>query len=397
MVSGESSSNQTIPDSIWYRFVLSPRIGDQPFDPDLWTTLPLLTDKHGRLSEARAILTAFAARVQRDEPKRLGHLARPSETWASGWATPVAARVGLTGLLRRNGIPARIEAEGRWVEAWWGGRWVPCDPLDAASWDRREGEVASATGTPGYLRAIIHDGARVMTEAEPWRHFRLARFTDGRFSPLDAEYPIIAGVLNMDLEPGSWWLMGGVRGTDGSPRGRATPFTLAAGESIFVDLDLGTVADSARWKRLPAILRARAGAGPVLLFAWKPGAEPSIRTATALAGVLSEISAHSVAIVSMPLLPAGSHAPSSGSPGPGEPGPGRSEAGFPPGTPVRPISIAELAPLFELGADTELPLLLLADRNGTVLLRLAGMRPDAADRVREALGRLDASGPARPE
>ena len=148
MVAGDAWPSQAVPDSIWNRFVLSPRIGDQPFDPGLWTTLPLFTDTHGRLLEARAIVAAFAARVRRDEPMRLGHLARPSETWASGWATPAGARIGLTGLLRRNGIPARVEAEGRWVEAWWEGRWVPCDPFDAASWNRREGEVAAATGTP---------------------------------------------------------------------------------------------------------------------------------------------------------------------------------------------------------------------------------------------------------
>jgi hypothetical protein len=417
MVAGEAWPSRVVPDSIWYRFVLSPRIGDQPFDPGLWTTLPLFTDTHGRLFEAQAIVAAFAARVRRDEPLRLGHLARPSETWASGWAAPVGARIGLIGLLRRNGIPARVEAEGRWVEAWREGRWVPCDPFDAASWDRRDGEVAAATGTPGHLRAVIHDGARIMTEAEPWRHFRLARFTDGRFFPLDVEYPVIAGVLSMDLEPGSWWLMGGVRGTDGAPRGRAIPFTLAAGESISVDLDLGTTAPSAHWTHLPATLRARAGDGPVLLFAWKPGAEPSIRTTTALAGVLAETAARGVEIVSMPLALEGSGAlasgmrdlepPEAGPPGSGpsgsgrsslgEPGPGASHPGFLPGVLHRPISVADLAPLFEIGADTELPVLLLADRDGTVLLRLAGMRPDAADRVRHALSRLDASGLARPE
>ena len=397
IVAGHARSNQSVPDSIWYRFVLSPRIGDQPFDPGLWTALPLFTDKRGRPSEARAILVAFATRVQREEPKRLGHLARPSETWASGWATPVAARVGLTGLFRRNGIPARVEAEGRWVEAWWNGRWVPCDPFDAASWDRREGDVAAATGAPGHLRAVIHDGARVMTEAEPWRHFRLARFADGRFSPLDVEYPISAGVLNMDLEPGSWWLMGGVRGTDGAPRGRAVPFTLAAGASISLDLDLGTAAQSARWTCIPAALRARTGTGPVLLFAWKPKAEPSVRTATALAGVLTETSARGVRIVSMPLVPAGFRAPASDLPNPGEHDPPPSVPGFPPGVSNRPVFIADLAPLFEISADTELPVLVLADRAGAVLLRLAGLRPDAADRVRDALNRLDASGLARPE
>jgi hypothetical protein len=61
------------------------------------------------------------------------------------------------------------------------------------------------------------------------------------------------------------------------------------------------------------------------------------------------------------------------------------------------VSVSDLAALLEIGADTELPVLLLADRAGTVLLRLTGMRPDAADRVRGALNRLDASGLARPE
>jgi len=39
----------------------------------------------------------------------------------------------------------------------------------------------------------------------------LARFTDGRFSPYSGEYPLNAGVLEMDLEPGSWWLFGATR------------------------------------------------------------------------------------------------------------------------------------------------------------------------------------------
>jgi hypothetical protein len=392
-----AAAGQAVPDSIWNPFVLSPRIADQPFDAGLWTTLPLLTKSRGRLAEPPAILAAFAARVQRDEPTRLGHVARPSETWASGRATPGAARVGLVGLFRRNGIPARVEAEGRWVEAWWDGRWVPCDPFDAASWDRREGEVAVAAGAPGHLRSVIRDGARVMTEAEPWRHFRLARFADGRFAPLNVDYPVTAGVLSMDLEPGSWWLMGGVRGTDGAPRGRAIPFTMAAGESLSVDLDLGATADSAPWSRLPAALRARTVDGPVLLFAWKPRAEPSIRTATALLGVLAETSARGVGIISMPLTPARLKAPSPAIPGFSERGPGLPGAGLPPGILDFPISGADLAPLFEIHADTELPVLLLADRSGAVVLRLAGLRPDAADRVRDALKLLDASGVARPE
>jgi hypothetical protein len=385
----QAAARPAVPDSIWHRFVLSPRIGDQPFDPNLWTSLPLLRDRRGRLLEAPAILTAFAARVRSEEPKRLGHLARPSETWASGWATPAAARVSLAGLFRRNGIPARVEAEGRWVEAWWGGRWVPCNPFDAASWDRREGEVAIAVGTPGHLRAVIRDGARVMTEAEPERHFRLARFSEGRFSPLAGEeYPVIAGVLSMDLEPGSWWLFGGTRGADGAPRGRAIPFTLAAGKSVSVDLDLGATAVSPAFPQIPPALGARAGVeGPVLLFAWKRHAEPSIRTAAALEGVLPEVVARGVALVSMPLLPAGA-----------DPGSGTSPApGFPDDGPVRFLAPTDLPPLLGIGTDTELPVLLLADRDGAVLLRLAGMRPDAADLVRNALNRLDASGRARPE
>jgi hypothetical protein len=250
--------------------------------------------------------------------------------------------------------------------------------------------VAAAVGTPGHLHAVIRDGARVMTEAEPWRHFCLARFTEGRFAPLDAEYPVVAGILDMDLEPGSWWLMGGVRGTDGAPRGRAIPFTLAAGQSISVDLDLSTTAEPGDSTHLPAALRARADTGPVLFFAWKPAAEPSIRTATVLAGVLSETRSRGVQIISMPLEPAGAFAANGA-------GSRLPVPGFPTQASVRPLSPADLAPLLGISADTELPVLFLADRDGAVLLRLAGMRSDAADRLRHALGRLDASGLARPE
>ncbi len=375
-------------DSIWNPFVLSPRIDNQPFDPGLWTTLPSLRDRGGRLREPSDILAAFAARVRREEPGRLGHVARPSESWSSGWATPTAARVALVGLFRRNGIPARVEAESRWVEAWWDDRWVPCDPFDPASWDRREGDVAAATGTPGHLRAVIRDGARVMTEAEPWRHFRLARFTEGRFAPLSVDYPIEAGTLEMDLEPGPWWLIGGLRQSDGSPRIRAVPFALSAGESIAVELDLGRSAGSAGWTELPVALRETSGGQPTLVFAFKPEAEPSIRTASALLGALPALRARGIRIVVLPLRSEGMNA----APSPDLPIPE-----FPQSAAVRPITPNELDPLFGIAADTELPVLLLADREGIVVLRLTGFRSDAADQLRQALERLDDSGRARPE
>ena len=395
-----------VPDSTWNAFVLSPRLDRQPYDPGL-VNLPLFVDD-GRLASARAIHARFAARVREADPTRLGHLATPSETWASGWATPAAARVALTGLLRRHGIPARVEPGRRWVEVWDEERWVPCDPLQAGSWDRREEEVARAYASPARLRVTFTEDDSLLAAAEPGRHFLLARFRDGRLEPdFECDYRTAEGELETDLEPGDWWLFGVLRDADGSPRVRAQAFTAISNREIEFGVDLGPRAlsradepaarveeddrpaprpesegqvsgcvDPSPWwlSAVQAIGADYVEPGrPSLIGVWERGAEPTIRVQQALRDGIEEIRRAGVIVCAV-------YTESASSEGDAEEW-----------TPDLPDEIRHLLDQTEVmnrfGRDPrlELPFILLRDEGGTPRLCLSGLRLDAADALRRAV------------
>jgi len=290
-----------LPDTIWTEFVLSPRIDRQPGDFAMWTNLPLL-HRDGALADARFVHRRFAEAVRAVDRTRFGSISTPSEVWKLGVATEWSARVGLVGLLRRNGIPARVPWREEWVDVWVDGEWIPVDPLDADSWNRREGGISAAYATSSRLTVSFLDLGAPMIRAEGWRHFRLARLEDGRFEPLYAEYPVRDGRLEMEIAPGEWWLFGGQRNHAGCPRVAVQRFTAEAGQTVELEMDIGIPAD----ERDPKDLAPRQLSGELLstfglepwpddldaetrlLFVWTEGSEACRRTADALHSALDD-------------------------------------------------------------------------------------------------------------
>lgn len=390
-----------VPDSVWTEFVLSPRIDHQPGDAGLWSALPLMTLREGAAVPVDDMLLAmgeipapaafvhafFAGRVVQEPEHRLGHLNRPSEVWrriagrsgpaASASLTPASGRIALVGLLRRNGIPARIDAERRWVEVWVDGDWIPADPFDADSWDRREGAVAEAYSEPAFLRVDFLDQGEPMTQAEGWRHFRLARANQGRFEPLRAAYPVNDGRLEMPLEPATWWLFGGQRDESGSPLVHARRLLASPGETLQVVFDIGVPAEvvepplpPARQVPIDAVRLIWSELGrrqPVLLFVWARDSEPCVRTADALVSGWSFLEETGLSVVSCVLDETRGPYPRDLIP--------RSTARI-------SITSGEMREWFGIEHHAELPVTAWIDGEGNTLLHLEGMQLAVIDFLR---------------
>ncbi len=394
------------PDSIWAGDVLCPRIGDQPGSFALFRDLPLCvrsdtaTAQETRLDPAtlartpespRRILSLFARRMHAASPTRLGHIATPSESWASGWANPAAARVALIGLFRRNGIPARLDAEQRWVEAWTDSGWVPMRPLDAASWNRRTGAVAEAYETPARLDVSFTDLGAPMLSAAGWTHFTLERLVHGRFLPVDLDFPVSEGRLSMPIEPGDYWLFGGQRNHSGDPRIQGRRFHAETGKTTSFDVDLGI--PPAEWetedlapRSLPDSTRdflvramrspgGQATPGKLLVFAWAPGSEPCRRTSDALQAGARGLTGLGLAVVSLEICPdsTGSFL-------------GSATADLSPAWSNRRIRFQAGQTHRLLGVDvSQLPVVALIGEDGRTLLWLEGMQLAAGDLIRRSL------------
>lgn len=377
-----------VPDSLWNDFVLSPRIDFQPCDFGLWSELP-------RFEGARpdSIHEAFTSRVREARQIRFGHLARPTETWRSGWATPSAARVALVGLMRRNGVPARIEPSRRWVEVFSDGEWIPVDPLDPDSWNRREGEVDRAYVEPATLDAVFSDLGAPMTRAEGWVHFRLARFDKGRFDSPLIDYPVQDGRLALPLEPGEWWLFGGQRNHDGNARVVAHRFLAESGRPVHVDMELGIPpaereAEDLAPRQLSKEVLAACGIGAegsygepeflalpgeygprgTLLFVWADDCEPCSRTAEALSKARETCRASGLELLSVRVAALSL--------------PGRDL--YPEADRGLSITPEEMVSLFGIDSDTRLPLLAITDSEGRTKLLVEGMQLAAGDLIRQA-------------
>jgi hypothetical protein len=392
-----SARSSSVPDSTWNDYVLSPRIDFQPCDLGLWLDLPLYTE--GSLAKSpQEIHALFAERIHEAKPTRLGHLARPTETWRSGVATPSAARVALVGLMRRNGIPARIEPSRRWIEVWVDSAWIPVAPLDAASWNRREGAVERAYTEPARLQVSFLDLGAPMLQAEGWVHFRPARWEKGRFESPLIDFPVQDGHLDMPLEPGAWWLFGGQRNHEGSPRVLAHPFTAVSGQTTAFQLDLGIPPDERDRKDLaPRQLSAAAvrlcgvdqskvgtseppsGSGPPspsgtgsLVVLWVHASEPCRRTAEAVSRAEELCQRLGLELLSVQVTPAESE----------------------PGAELLPrahghavITPEAMMADFELPDVGRLPLVAIVDSGGQTRLLLTGMQLAVGDLIGQSMKR----------
>ena len=293
-------------------------------------------------------------------------------------------------------MAARVESGRRWVEVWADGRWVPCDPLEVDSWDRRTAEVAAAYEVPAHVRAEFREDDSLLTSAEAGRHFLLARFRNGRFEPdYDSDYPARDGVLSMNVEPGPWWLFAGVRdAATGEPSILARPWQAVSGDSTSMTIDLGPRAfaaavragdrgagsattgcagTAAAWAETVSRLGERYDPQPPSpLFVWDEIGEPSRRVSDALVESLPRELDLRVASIRVTAA-RGERAARTAHP---------LETTDLPGL---DLARAEAEDRFARDPRPDLPYLLLLDAEGRPCLCLSGLRLDAPDAIRRAL------------
>jgi len=219
------------PDSIYAQGILPCRIAREPGDPwrDALPLLPLGPDAQGSL---QAILDAWAERTELAEVGFFGAPLNPAQSWNLGLGSKRDLQVGLVGLLRRNGIPARWR-HGR-VEAWLG-EWLTLD-AEAGHVIEPEGEDGEESGS-GRVDIVITRGGEPYPAAESYRHFNVARPEDGWLAspwwdPRQGE---------QQWDAGDFVLCSANRVPGGSIYGRLRGFTVKPGESTRVELpvDLG--------------------------------------------------------------------------------------------------------------------------------------------------------------
>ena len=223
----------TLPDSLFDEFVLSPRILFQAGTMDWWTDLPSFAD-----ASPEDLLARFRERVQKAEDTRGGQVATPAQTWRSGWADQISARVCLAGLLRRHGWPARVERGLQGVDVW-DGAWRSLLPFPL---EEDEEEIASAP--EAYLAVDYFAGGARFDKIETWRQTNLSRFTDGHFEPwYTGQISEGEGLVDWELPAGQWWVFAGQRNGRGEPRFVSRDFKLAAGDSLRFSVDFGIPLD----------------------------------------------------------------------------------------------------------------------------------------------------------
>jgi len=227
----------TAPDSLWNQYVLSPRLYFQKGTMRWWTDLPWL-GKDGGAPAADGLLDAFRRHVSKLETARLESVATPESTWRAGYASPASARACLVGLLRRHGIPARAERGVDYVEVWQDDGWTRLMPFESEDGeDEKSG--ADATGK-GYLAVSYFDQGEPLTGVETWRQTRLTRFREGHFQTWYlGQLSEGDGLVEWSLDEDEYWLFGGLRSPRGEPRFVARQVVIAAGDSMFFDMDVG--------------------------------------------------------------------------------------------------------------------------------------------------------------
>ncbi|MDP6668463.1 MAG: transglutaminase-like domain-containing protein [Candidatus Krumholzibacteria bacterium] len=221
----------SLPDSIFDPYVLSPWLYHQAANHDTWTEIPW----RGVLS-AEELLQAFRTRVKKADEGRLGHVATPGETWRSGWSDEAGAKACLVGLFRRHGLPARAVRGVPTVGVWQQGNWQEFLPFeDASSDDDTPGMAEEA-----FLLVRYFENGQPYENVETWRQTRLNLFREGRFEPWYlGQISEGEGIVDWNLPAGEYWLMGGLRNSLGEPRFVSRKLDIAAGDSLFLEMDIG--------------------------------------------------------------------------------------------------------------------------------------------------------------
>ncbi len=224
------------PDSLWSRYVLSPRLYFQEGTMSWWTDLPWLGES-GRTPSTATLLDAFRERVTELETTRLGAVATPENTWRAGYASPASARACLVGLMRRHGIPAKAERGVDYMEAWDDGKWTRLVPFEE---DEEDEESGSDAAEEGYVAVSYFDQGEPLTGISTWRQTRLTRFRDGYFQTWYlGQLSEGEGKVEWSLPEDEYWLFGGLRNPRGEPRFVARHLVVAPGDSIYFDMDVG--------------------------------------------------------------------------------------------------------------------------------------------------------------
>ena len=230
-------SSSAAPDSLWSKYVLSPRLYFQAGTMKWWTELPWL-GRGTATPVPRRVLDAFRERVTRLETTLLGTTATPEDTWRGGFASSPSARACLVGLMRRHGIPARAGMGVDYIEAWGNGGWKRFVPFEE---DYEESaETGDAPPEEGYLAVSYFDQGEPLTNVETWRQTQLTRFREGHFQTwFLGQLSEGDGLVEWSLAPDEYWLFGGLRNPRGEPRFVSRRVTIAPGDSTRFDLDVG--------------------------------------------------------------------------------------------------------------------------------------------------------------
>jgi len=354
----------TAPDSLFGEFVLSPRILFQAGTLDWWTELPRFEESH-----PDSLLARFREQVSRAGRTRGGHVATPAQSWSSGLADEVSARVCLAGLLRRHGLPARVLRGLDTVDVWRENSWRSLAPFPV------EADDAEVTGEPeAALIAEYFAAGEPFENVETWRQTQLTRFADGHFEPWFAgQLSEGEGRVEWRLPSGRWWLFAGQRNGRGEPRFVSREIVLAPGDSARVSMDFAIPIEEMAWHDLVRrewdastrlILKRRGesralrrfGRGEAkLLVLGLAKHEPSIRHGEAL-GLPEGLRLVPIQV--------------------------RGVAGHRPDKRAWTIRASEAERIFGLGnLEESLPLSVLIDENGATLLWLPGMRQDLAGHI----------------
>ncbi len=226
------------PDTLWTRFVISPRLYFQRGSMAWWLELPIVTETDTPLpAMTEAALNAFREHVVEAERTRFGHVATPEETWRSGVADVPAAKACLVGLLRRQGIPAKAELGVDYIDAWDGSDWSRLEPFRT---EGVEAETVAAVGDEAYIVVSYYDEGVPIENVQTWIHSRLNRFRDGRFATWYlGQLSEGDGRVEWTLPADEYWLFGGLRNPRGEPRFVTKRFEVSPGESLAFDLDIG--------------------------------------------------------------------------------------------------------------------------------------------------------------
>jgi len=220
-----------MPDSIFVEGLLACRISREPGGP--WREgLPLLPKSGDAREFLEEILGLWSARTEIVEAGFFGAPLDPAQVWALSGGTERDSKVGLVGLLRRNGFPARYR-HGK-VEAWLGD-WQALDAEDGKLVEAGGGD----DGEMGRLEIVLTRGGEPFAEAESYRHFNMARPKDGWL-----ESPWWDPALGeQDWDAGDFILSSANRVPGGSVYGRLRRVTVSSGElthaTIPVDIEAG--------------------------------------------------------------------------------------------------------------------------------------------------------------